>query len=208
MINDDDLKREVQKSIDKMYTALHINHYKQLIAYNRFIIENIIDTITGALLTILMNKYYYNILGSMHKATINMSNGRIEIDNFGLLIGADDNRENIEEIIYVFSCKFYRKELSIFSCDVKLQYDTNLEASILYIESELLDDLDVTDYDNLKIKNSEEACSLMEKMVRHNDTLDTICFALEDLLKIDEIKNIIDRLVFIIDGEEGDKNEE
>jgi hypothetical protein len=204
MITDDNIKKEMKKSINKLYTSLNISHYDQLYAYNDFIIKDIKDIIIGTFITILSNEYYYNILGSMHKGSINLSKGRIDISNFNLLIGTDEDKEEIEELVYVFEANFYHKDLIIFTCDIRVLYAVDVEMTKIFINSDTLDDLNAKKFDNIKVKDYDEASSIMKNVIEQNKSLDTISFALDNLLDIEEIKNILNRYVFIIDNKGGE----
>ena len=202
---DDELAKFLKRNIDNLHVAFKLNYYEQLIDWNRYMISHIRYLVSGHLLGILSNKNYYRILYKYHQVSVTIPRGKIEIDNFTVLLGVDD--DNVaDQSIHVFSCDIYNEQDLIFPFIVKIKYDDPSEISLLAIDSDLLyKELYV---DNYKLEDLENIDKMRDEALSKNELLLTLADKLDELLDPDDVANIMSRTVYLVEQEGGDSDEE
>ena len=205
-MHDIDNEDFIRRNIDNLHNAFKVNAYEELVQWNRYIISHIRYIVSSYLIGILMNKNYYEILNKLHKVTVTIKGGRLEIDNFVVLLGVNDDKD-VDQSIHVFSCDIYNDDKLILPMVVKIKYDDNSTASILSIESELLyEKLYIDDYNLEDLIDNNNMTKLREEAVKKNDMLICLANILDKLIDPGEISELIDRTVLYYKG--GANNEE
>ena len=196
----------IRRNIDNLHNAFKVNAYEELVQWNRYIISHIRYIVSGHLIGILMNKNYYEILNKLHQVTVTIKGGRLEIDNFVVLLGVNDDKD-VDQSIHVFSCDIYNGDKLILPMLVKIKYDDNSTASILSIDSELLyEKLYIDDYNIEDLIDNNDMNKLREEAVKKNDMLICLANLLDKLIDPDETPELMERTVLYYKG--GANNEE
>lgn len=196
----------IRRNIDNLHNAFKVNAYEELIQWNRYIISHIRYIVSGHLIGILMNKNYYEILNKLHKVTVTIKGGRLEIDNFTVLLGVNDDN-GIDQSIHVFSCDIYNGDKLILPMVVKIKYDDNSTASLLSIDSKLLyEKLYIDNYNMEDLIDNDDMNKLRDEAIKKNDMLMCLANILDKLIDPGETPELMGRTVLYYKG--GANNEE
>ena len=205
-IDNEEFEDFIRRNIDNLHNAFKINAYEELVQWNRYIISHIRYIVSGHLIGILMNKNYYEILNKLHKVTVSIRGGRLEIDNFTVLLGVNDDKD-VDQSIHVFSCDIYNGDKLILPMVVKIKYDDNSTASLLSIDSKLLyEKLYIDDYRIEDLIDNDNMDKLREEAVKKNDMLMCLANVLDKLIDPTETPELMGRTVLYYKG--GANNEE
>lgn len=181
-MDNEEFEEFIKRNIDNLHNAFKVNCYEELVQYNRYIISHIRYSISGHLVGILMNKNYYHILNKLHKVSVTLKGGKIDIDNFTVLLGID-NDQILDQSVHIFNCDIYDNNKLVLPLVVKIKYDDKSTASILTINSELL-------YEKLYVDDYK-----MEDLVDNDNMEKMRVEALNKNNKLISLSNIIDRLI-------------
>lgn len=201
MDNDKRLKF-IGDSIIQLDKSLAIYHYKSLLSENENLIIDIKEIILGALICILNNNNYLLLLNNYNKASIIVSHGMIDITNFIMSIGIDDN-DNYMELInnFDFDVKGLNKSIITGSLFWNRTSDSNIAINI---KSDTLSKLDCSGKDNIII---DDLSDNIKEVQECNDLLYSLSEILSDILSIKDTINILSRKVFIYGGNNSENDE-
>ena len=202
MDNDERLKY-IGDSIARLDMSLAIYHYKSLLCENEYFISHIKEIILGILICIINNNNYLVLLNNYNKASIIVSHGMIDITNFIMSIGIDDN-DNPMELInnFDFDIKGLDKSIITGSLFWNRTKDSNIAMNI---KSDILSKLDCsTDKDNITINNLNDNIKEVQEC---NDLLYSLSEILSEILSTEDSINILNRKVFIYGGNNSENDE-
>ena len=202
-LDPNELKDFFNRNLDNLHKAYKYTAYNDLVNYNKYLISSIKFILSGHIISILSNEYYLSVLSKIHTVTATLSNGRIDINDFIIILGSDEDEEIVDKSMFSFDMDIYMKEQIIFTSKVIVTYYDESGLSFIDFKSDLLDnEFSINnDYDIKYIINNIE--KLRKVAMYKNDMLNLLSDKLYALLDPKEAENIIHRPVFIYkEGEE------
>ena len=203
----EDFDKFYKNYLNNLHKAYKLSTYNELISYNRYLIDSIKMVVSGHIISILHNPYYLEVLSKLHKVTVSLLDGRIDIDNFIILLSDDDNG-NISETLISFNIDIYQKDKLLLSSMVINTYNDCNELSFIDFRSDLLDnELKVTSNCNIE-EILDNDFKFRKVAIYKNDLLAVLSDKLYEVLDPQEADSIITRPVFFFNlNREGDNNE-
>ena len=198
--NEEEMGEFFERNYANFYKAGLVSEYSNLIAYNNYIICNIKQLLTLLFLTILANPKYYNILNMYNKFTILLENAKVEIYDFYVIIGTDEEtKSHPSSSTHMFSATIYYEDKVLIDVWVDLRYNDKSGISIAFFYSKTLDDdLKVKEINVLNLLKDDDYLSLRDKAIKKNELLCHINSKLDNIIMKEDLSKIRNRSVFIL----------
>ena len=198
--NEEEMGEFFERNYANFYKAGLVSEYSNLIAYNNYIICNIKQLLTLLFLTILANPKYYDILNMYNKFTILLENAKVEIYDFYVIVGTDEEtKSHPGSSVHLFNATIYYEDRVLIDVGVDLRYNDESTNSVAFFYSKTLDDeLKVKEISISNLLKDDDYLKLRDIAIKKNELLCHINAKLDNIIMKEDLSKIRNRSVFIL----------